>query len=191
MAEAALRKLDRDLPRLDMRSPRLRDKQAKRLVPAKPKARSRMTDREKRRADAAMHAALLAVDRAKELAEANVARAAAIIDDAEQRAAEIIAAAETEAAEILKRGGVPVREIILEVARRHDVDPELITGRSHNARIVAIRYEAISLAHLRRPDMTLPQLARAFGDRDHTTILHALKKTGAYLGRKAIYGERE
>lgn len=191
MAEAALRKLDRDLPRLDMRSPRLRDKQAKRLMmPRKPKARSRMSDREKRQADAAMRAALLAVERAKELAAANVARAAAIIDDAEQRAAEIIAAAEAEAAAILKRGGVPVREIIAEVAKRHDVDPGLIISRSRNARVVAIRFEAIALAHLRRPDMTLPELARAFGDRDHTTILHALKRTGVYLGRKAVYGER-
>lgn len=187
MADTALRKLDRNLPRIDMRSPALIARQAKKPQVEVDLSR-RMTAREKRDADAAMRAAMLAVARAKELAEATTAQAAAILGEAETRAAEIIAAAKAEAAEVLKQSGVPVRDTIREVAGRHGIDPALIVGPFRNKRIVAIRHEAIALAHLRRPDLSLQQLGRAF-DRDHTSILHALRKTEAYLGRKATYGE--
>ncbi|TIV00205.1 MAG: hypothetical protein E5W09_06305 [Mesorhizobium sp.] len=195
MAEAALRKLDQGLPRLDMRSPALRAKQDPTASQLKALnrsgiSRSRMTERQKRHADDAMRSAMQAVERARELAEMAVAQTTAIVAEAERRADEIVAAARLEAAAVLKNSGVPVRSIIMEVAQRHGIDPALILGQCRSQRLVAIRHEAIALAHLRRPDLSLPQLGRAF-HRDHTSILHVLRKTGAYLGRKAVYADGE
>lgn len=71
-----------------------------------------------------------------------------------------------------------IRQIINEVAEKHGVTYEDIIGKSRKANIVAARHEAIEAVHRARPKLSLNGIARHFGNRDHTTIFHALTKRG-------------
>lgn len=71
----------------------------------------------------------------------------------------------------------PVREIINDVAARHGLTYQDIIGASRFKNIVTARMDAIVEVHKARPTMSLGQLGKAF-HRDHTTILHALRKRG-------------
>lgn len=73
----------------------------------------------------------------------------------------------------------PVRQIILETAIKHGVSEAEILGRSRAKKIIAARHEAIWRARKERTDMSLPQIGRAFGGLDHTSILFAYRKIEA------------
>lgn len=75
----------------------------------------------------------------------------------------------------MEEGGV--RGIMAEVALAHGVTIADILGRSRAHPIVKARHQAIIELALRRPAMSLPQIGRHFS-RDHTTILHVLRKYG-------------
>lgn len=68
------------------------------------------------------------------------------------------------------------REIIMRVAQWRGVPFAVIVGTRRTRHIVAARFEAIRAVADARPDLSLPQLGRIF-NRDHTSILHALKAT--------------
>lgn len=83
----------------------------------------------------------------------------------------------------LSSGQTPtIRQIIRYVALKNNLPEEVITGPCRNADVNIARQQAICEAHLRRPDISLPKLAREF-KRDHTTIHHTLVKHGVYQGR--------
>lgn len=67
------------------------------------------------------------------------------------------------------------REIIQNMARKHGLSIEAILSHRRQKHIVAARHEAIYLIS-EETDMSLPQIGRIMGDRDHTTILHAIRK---------------
>lgn len=67
------------------------------------------------------------------------------------------------------------REIIANVAAQHGVTPADIIGSSRLRTIVRARQDAIAAVASAYPHLSAPALGRAFGDRDHTTILHALR----------------
>lgn len=69
------------------------------------------------------------------------------------------------------------RRIIARVAENHGISAADITGPSRKAAIVHARWEAIAAVAAEHRRLTLPALGRIFGDRDHTSILHALRKT--------------
>lgn len=97
--------------------------------------------------------------------------------------------------EIELEGHPSVKEIIAEVAKKRGVSVHAILGSDRFRWLVAIRHEAIVLAATLRPDLSLPVLGKAFGGKDHTTILHALRKAGVVRpGRspslQSIGGER-
>lgn len=71
-----------------------------------------------------------------------------------------------------------VRQIIAAVAKEHGLTHDDVVGKSRNVNIVAARHEAIEAVHRARPKLSLNGIARYFGNRHHTTILHALKKRG-------------
>ncbi len=73
-------------------------------------------------------------------------------------------------------GRRPIRDIIATVATFHGVEPQDITGASRNRAITRARFDAVRAVAEARPDMSLPMIGRVF-NRDHTTILHALKRT--------------
>lgn len=71
-------------------------------------------------------------------------------------------------------------QIIAEVAARHDLRPEEITGPERWKRNCRARYEAMWLARQAvgrdgKPLYSLPQIGRFF-NRDHTTVLNALRR---------------
>jgi chromosomal replication initiation ATPase DnaA len=57
-----------------------------------------------------------------------------------------------------------------------------LLGSSRERRLVASRHRAMWRAHLAGASCT--QIARVFGNRDHTTVLYALKK--ARSGNRAV-----
>lgn len=72
----------------------------------------------------------------------------------------------------------PPKEIIAQVAAIYGIPVSDIMGRRRNIAIVEARHAAIKAVADRRPDLSLPQIGRYFGNRDHTTILHAINKFG-------------
>lgn len=68
------------------------------------------------------------------------------------------------------------RIIVKLVALRHGVSVATMLGPSRTVPMVAARNEAIGLVYTHCRAMSLPEMGRLFGDRDHTTILHALRK---------------
>lgn len=75
----------------------------------------------------------------------------------------------------------PAREIVSRVGAAHGYSFAEITGPRLEKSLVQARFDAIKAVADARPDLSLPQIGRIF-NRDHTSILHALKKRG---GRKA------
>ena len=192
MAEPALRKLDRGLPRLEMRSPALIARQVTLGI-----ARDVPAYRDGESLDRAEISAQAIIAEAKReacriLLDAQAA-AASVHDLAQRNAAAIVAEARSTATAMLEAarngcdmpgGRRPVGDIIRDVAERHGVHPCDITGVSRATRVVAARFAAIAESYVERPDLSMPALGRLFGGRDHTTILHAVRKAGVYRGAK-------
>lgn len=76
----------------------------------------------------------------------------------------------------------PVRRIIGIVSRHYGVPPMEVTSARRTADIVLPRQVCIYLIRHCTPIST-PQIGRALGGRDHTTVLHALKRIDMYLAR--------
>ena len=68
------------------------------------------------------------------------------------------------------------RFIIKLVSVRRGIPVKEMTGRCKTPDYVAARDEALALIYTHCRAMSLPELGRLFGGRDHTTILHALRK---------------
>lgn len=73
--------------------------------------------------------------------------------------------------------GVAARDIAAGVAALHGYTLAEIVGKRQNKEIIAARHDAIKAVADARPDMSLPQVGKIF-HRDHTSILHALRKRG-------------
>jgi hypothetical protein len=92
-------------------------------------------------------------------------------------------------------GMAETKHLVATIAKRHGVTFQDIMGPCRRAKIVAARFEAIVAVAQVRYMWSLPQIGRFFGDRDHTTILHAIKtqavKTGetirGYTPEEAAY----
>lgn len=69
------------------------------------------------------------------------------------------------------------RRIIADVALKHEVSVKQILGDDRQAPVIEARREAMSLVYRANPNWSLVKMGRFF-NRDHTTILHALRKTG-------------
>jgi len=68
-----------------------------------------------------------------------------------------------------------LERILLRSAERFGVKPVEVLGSSRRKDLVSARQTAIYLAR-ELTDLSLPHLGRFFGNRDHTTILHAHRK---------------
>ncbi|WP_315920408.1 helix-turn-helix domain-containing protein [Mesorhizobium sp. SP-1A] len=190
MSEAALRQLDRGLPRLDMRSPALVARQKGAPHAALPKFRDATESRsraeikaeailaEARRAAAAILRE--AQRQARQIVDAASGDAAKIVSDARHEASAIVSAAVE--GDPLPPDMVTVQEIIRDVARRHNVSPLDIVGPSRVRFIAEARKMAMVEAYLKRPDLSPSQIGLQFGNRERTTVVHALRKAGVYRG---------
>jgi len=74
------------------------------------------------------------------------------------------------------------KQIVAAIAKRHGVTFDDIIGPCRKRSIVAARFEAIVTVAQLRHLWSLPELGRFFGNRDHTTILHCIRKTAIETG---------
>ena len=51
-----------------------------------------------------------------------------------------------------------------------------VMGATRSLTVVEARHTCIFALHRARPDLSLPQIGRIFGGRDHTSIMHAIRK---------------
>lgn len=80
--------------------------------------------------------------------------------------------------ESFKNLRTPPRRIIARVAEKHGLTPDDLTGPSRVHDVILARWEAILEVRTVYPDRGLIWLGQQF-NRDHTTILHALRQVGA------------
>jgi chromosomal replication initiator protein len=86
---------------------------------------------------------------------------------------------------------VDVRKIVEEVAKRFGVEPSEIKGKCRSKDIVAPRQLAMYLTRI-LTDTSLPAIGKAFGGKDHSTVLHACRRVEAKLGNdRAFAGQIE
>lgn len=74
----------------------------------------------------------------------------------------------------------PSEEIIYYIAKKHGVSVADIKGLSRKVKIVRARQEAAYEIRAKR-GLTLPQIAGILGNRDHTTIIHAIRRHAEFL----------
>jgi chromosomal replication initiator protein len=75
------------------------------------------------------------------------------------------------------------RQILDATAKAFDLTVEEICGPSRRRPLVAARQTAMYLFR-ELTDYSYPAIARDFGDRDHTTVMHAQKKVARLMGEK-------
>jgi chromosomal replication initiator protein len=81
----------------------------------------------------------------------------------------------------------PAEKILIEVAERHEVTVKDIKSHSHKMKMVHARQEAAYLMQ-KELKLSLPRIGRVIGKRDHTTILHAIRR---YKKRNKIEDNNE
>jgi chromosomal replication initiator protein len=71
-----------------------------------------------------------------------------------------------------------VQQVKLQVCAQFDVPLTDLMSPSREARVVQARHLAMWLVrkHWSDPPMSYPSIARAFGRKDHTTAIHAVRK---------------
>ena len=74
---------------------------------------------------------------------------------------------------------VTVREIMSAVAEAQGVTREAIRDHGRAAPLAEARHMAAWLARRLRPDMSYPQIGKAMGGRDHTTVMNSVRAVEA------------
>lgn len=174
MPDPSCRQLDRDLPRLDMYAPALRQ----RLRDARRSTQKEPKPEKPRPRDGDAAAMLRQARQLLALAAADRAAAGETLAEARSHAAAIVAEAEAVARVVLTCGpALPsVASIQKTVAERFGIGMSALLGSGQARHLVAARYEAIRQVHAARPDLSSVTLGRLFR-RDHSVILRALKAT--------------
>lgn len=76
-----------------------------------------------------------------------------------------------------------VKEIVVSVLEDFpDISYSQVIGASRNSAIVEARHTCVYAVHIARPDLSLPQIGKLFGGRDHTSILHCIRKMARKMG---------
>lgn len=85
----------------------------------------------------------------------------------------------------------PNVQIIIEVnARNYGLAVALLKKPRGRGKIKAAKSDAIADIRLKRPDVSLSQIGREMGGRDHTTIIHWLSKRGLSKPRHVMDGNK-
>jgi len=72
--------------------------------------------------------------------------------------------------------------IIREVCHKHGLDVEHVLSDRRTRPLVEARVECYCRLYVECPEMSLPAIGRAMGGRDHTTVLHSIRKYGHLHG---------
>ena len=78
-----------------------------------------------------------------------------------------------------------IQAIIRVVASKWDISPELITGRVRRQPISFARQLCMALAY-QKTNFSLNQVGECFDNRDHGTVIHAIKKVDQASNDKEI-----
>ena len=70
---------------------------------------------------------------------------------------------------------ITIRQIISEVSEKRGVSRDAIISARRNVNLVLARWEVMWRAR-EETALSLPQIGRALGDRDHTTILYGVRR---------------
>lgn len=81
---------------------------------------------------------------------------------------------------------VSTDEILRETAKFYDVTIEDLIGPSRRRPLVVARQIAMYL-HRDLTDLSTPRIGEIFGNRDHTTVLHAQKKVTALMAERRVF----
>ena len=79
-----------------------------------------------------------------------------------------------------------VRNIVSIVIQNTRFTFEDVIGPRRSRDIIPLRHYAMFRVWAMRPDMSLPGIGKAFGNRDHTTVLHAIAKFGFKDRKEAL-----
>lgn len=88
----------------------------------------------------------------------------------------------TPAAEVANKELCPIKRIILEVCEKHNVRYLGIVGKRRSRSIAWPRQEVYWRAY-NETGASLPEIGRALGFRDHTTVMHGVR---AYAARNGV-----
>lgn len=80
-----------------------------------------------------------------------------------------------------RRARVTIDRILRTVSEHYGVPVSDLTGRRRQRAIAGPRHVAMYLCR-KATEHSLPEIGRAFGGRDHTTVMHAVKKIESALG---------
>ena len=84
---------------------------------------------------------------------------------------------------------ITAKIIIEATSTMYDFDVEELCGRSRRRPLVTARQVGMYVCR-EMTDLSYPAIARAFGGRDHTTVIHAVEKIGALMKeRRQIYDQ--
>jgi chromosomal replication initiator protein len=80
---------------------------------------------------------------------------------------------------------ISVQDIIEQVARYFSITPEELCSASRSRQLVNARQIAMYLTR-ELTDLSLPRIGRAFGNRDHSTVMHATQKIAGLMTERRI-----
>ncbi len=84
---------------------------------------------------------------------------------------------------------VTPERVIEVVANGCGISVEELLGRSRTRPLVIARHVAMYILR-QQTDLSYPEIAKVFGGRDHTTVMHAVRKIAALMKeRKAVYDQ--
>lgn len=86
-----------------------------------------------------------------------------------------------ECAALPGRAPLTMRQIIRQVAEKHGIMATDIVSARRNRTLVLARHEAMWRCKA-ETTFSLPQIGRAFGNRDHTTVIHGIKMHEKRMG---------
>lgn len=78
------------------------------------------------------------------------------------------------------------RMIRKQVAEEHGLRLAEIDGPRRSKLIVAARHEAMARVYVECPELSTPEIGRMFGNRDHSTVLNAVRRMGVHGTRDHI-----
>ncbi|MDM8532975.1 chromosomal replication initiator protein DnaA [Anaerolineales bacterium HSG25] len=81
---------------------------------------------------------------------------------------------------VTRRSELTVLQVLSAVAKFYRIDEKTLLGRNRTKDVSAARQMVMYLAR-EETDASLPQIGRALGGRDHTTIKHGLEKTAGKI----------
>lgn len=79
---------------------------------------------------------------------------------------------------------VTAKGIMQQVAAEYGYTMMQLIRKDRHRPLVKARMEAVKRIYQQCPHLSLPQIGRLFGGRDHTTILHYVKKAGVHVSQR-------